>query len=133
MSKGKAKVKFIGGVLDGAVDDEFDTRAMTAQIMSYFGGVCVSDDEMRLDLDRKMPFSHTNWISHAYDVYKKKSKGKDGYFTYMFFKSITVHRCRALTQSQGRCMNEAGKNNLCPQHERMGKRVKLAPLSIFEK
>lgn len=115
MSKGKAKVKFIGGVLDGQSDDQFDTRLLFNSFQRFNGVWCE-------ELSGKMSIFKgetvgKNWISYSVDKYEKRSKSEDGYFTYIHTSTAVINRCKALTKLGSRCKHSAnGEDIYCSIH-----------------
>ncbi len=118
MAVGKAKVKFVGGCLDGQVYDSFDTRGMKKNI-SHFNGYWYrvnKDDQLQL---LKSDHIDDSWVNYSVDVYEKEPKGNDGYFTYRFKEKGMIDRCTALTKKGTLCRHYAVKDtDYCPAHRK---------------
>jgi hypothetical protein len=116
MTVGKAKVKFIGGCLDGEVYDSFDTRGMKQKLVQFNGyWYRVSkDDQYQLVKSDRIDQS---WRNYSVDVYEKEPKGNDGYFIYRFKEKNMIDRCTSLTQKGRLCSHIAIANTyFCPAH-----------------
>lgn len=117
MSQGKAKVKFIGGALDGQTDDQFDTRLLFDSFQRFNGLWCE-------ELHGKMSIFKgetvgKSWIYFSIDNYSKQPKSEDGYFTYIHTGTAVIHRCKATTKKEARCKHFVKEGfELCPTHLR---------------
>lgn len=117
MSQGKAKVKFIGGILDGQSDDQFDTRLLFDSFQRFNGIWCEElSGKMSIFKGEKLGES---WIYFSVDNYRKQPKSEDGYFTYLHTGTTVIHRCKAATKKGPRCQHFAKEGfELCPTHLR---------------
>jgi hypothetical protein len=116
MAVGKAKVKFVGGCLDGEVYDSFDTRGMKQKIIQFNGYWYRVSKDKQYQLVKSDRIDKS-WRNYSVDVYEKEPKGNDGYFTYRFKEKDMIDRCTALTQKGGLCSHIAIANtDFCPIH-----------------
>jgi hypothetical protein len=119
MAVGKAKVKFVGGCLDGQVYDSFDTRGMKKNI-SHFNGYWYRFNEDKQFQLIKSDRIDDSWRNFSVDIYEKEPKGNDGYFTYRFKEKDTINRCTALTSKGTLCLHRAVSNtDYCPAHRKL--------------
>jgi hypothetical protein len=117
MSQGKAKVKFIGGVLDGEIFEQFDTRSLIDSI-SQFNGTWCEELSGKISIFKGEKLGK-NWINFSVDKYDKHPKSEDGYFIYIRTGTTVVHRCKALTKKGLRCQHFSKEGfELCPTHLR---------------
>lgn len=115
MSQGKAKVKFIGGVLDGQSDDQFDTRLLFDSFQR-FNGIWCEELSGQISIFKGETVGK-HWINLSVDKYAKQPKSEDGYFSYIHTGTTVVHRCKALTKKGLRCQHFATEGfELCPTH-----------------
>jgi hypothetical protein len=131
MAAGKAKVRFIGGCLDGEHYDSFDTRDLKQQIVQFdgywFGSKGNSVQLMKGDQ------IGDNWLNYSVDVYEKEPKGKDGYFIYRCIGKDSINRCTALTKKGSLCGHVAKVNTeFCPAHTKSESDEKVESTAILD-
>ena len=115
MSKGKAKVKFVGGVLDGQTDGQFDTRLLFDSFQR-FNGIWCEELSGKISIFKGETVGK-NWINFSVDKYAKQPKSEDGYFVYIHTGTSVIHRCKAVTKKGTRCQHFAKEGyELCPTH-----------------
>jgi hypothetical protein len=115
MSKGKAKVKFIGGVLGGETDEQFDTRSLFDSLQRFNGIWCEEISGKVSILKGEIVGKH--WINFSVDKYDKQPKSEDGYFTYIHTGTSVIHRCKAMTKKGLRCQYFTREGfELCTTH-----------------
>ena len=118
MSKGKTKIKFMGGRLDGIIEEDVDTRTVTNQISVETKMWYRKNGEYvevmkggRLD---------NNWMSYAVENYVKGSKDNNGYIEYTYLEDAMVDRCTGITKTGKQCLNAQYKNfSVCRTHKKM--------------
>ena len=111
-------MKFIGGVLDDRLVDNFDARNATNELR------CESEMWFRMSPTGqsvelvKSGRRDANWIGYQVHVYKKIGKSPQGYFEYRLQREEVVERCAAKTKNGKRCKKERYKNEAyCETHK----------------
>lgn len=121
MRKGKAKVKFVGGVRDGEYFDEFDTRMMHDSVTVFSGVWAKKLRDGNVGLVRSEQYGN-EWIYYKNHRYLRNGKDNNGYFIYQFKEEVDNHRCEAVTQLGQQCKNIAteldGELSLCSVHRK---------------
>lgn len=118
MPRGKVKIKFVGGFLDGNFYDNVDSRVALNELHEASGSWYRKSDSgekveviMGGQLDR-------NWIGFLVHIYKKMGKGDDGYLQYKFVREKLVERCTAFTKTARQCMKSRFKDlQVCESHK----------------
>lgn len=127
MTKGVTSLTFHGGPNDGEVIDDVPgirvfplvSRPTGSGFAEVDGKVAVFTDAVTLP---------TNWFifKTAHYVKREEQAGGEGVH-YDFLDEMLVSRCRALTQKNGWCKNEAGPDErVCKTHARAAN-VELKP------
>lgn len=117
MPKGKVKIKFIGGFLDGTLEDNFDSRGATSEITLNTGVWYREDGENIQVIKGTKPDSQ--WLGIETHLYKKGSKDKTGYLEYDFVQSKFVKRCSTITKAGRQCMKSCYKElSVCETHKK---------------
>ena len=116
MPKGKVKVKFIGGVLDGEHDDNFRSILLSNSLVVASGYWFKKDNSVYSIMKGKI--CRDSWISYGTHKYEKHEKNIDGYYEYIFTGSDAVHRCTAKTKKGSQCKKPALKEiDTCATHK----------------
>ena len=118
MSKGKANIRFIGGRMDGIVEEGVNTRTVTNKI-SVDTGMWYRKNEKHVEI-MKGGRLDANWMCYAVEHYEKGLKDNNGYIEYKFIEDVMIDRCTATTKVGKQCMNAQYKNfSVCKTHKRM--------------
>ncbi len=118
MAKGKSKIRFIGGDLDGEFLDNFDNRSLSDEIHHHTGLWFRENEDGSAHAMKGGKLDHL-WHSYEIHIYKKGNKDKNSYFIYQFERSDIVDRCTAMTKSGTRCMKSRYKNlPVCETHNK---------------
>lgn len=119
MPKGKAKVKFVGGVWDGESFEEYDTRMMHDSVQVFSGIWAKKLPDGNIGLMKSKRFG-SDWLFFQNHQYKRNGKDDNGYFVYEFENEIDNHRCEAVTAHGQQCQNIAldfdGDTAFCTSH-----------------
>jgi len=119
MARGKTDVCYFGGILDGKVVLQEDTRSLFQKINVYHksfyaidhkGGQALLENELKAHL----------WDHRLTDVYEKmKSKKGVSGVAYKFSYTEIAFRCNAITKAGTRCKNEADLSRVCSIHNKL--------------
>lgn len=118
MPVGKAKIRYVGGFLDGRVFDAVDPRGLIETLIEPTGSWYkrVGDDVGVMKGGRF--WKDKDWLSYNAHIYTKGSKDNDGYFEYQFSGDVIINRCSADTKKGLRCLKVCYKElSVCETHK----------------
>lgn len=117
MPRGKIKVRFFGGTLDGQLFENIDSRFARDEMHQETGVWTRDADDGQIRImnggnrDR-------NWNTYTIDIYQKGTQDSSGAHQYTFERSETIERCTATTVAGHRCMKACYKAlSLCETHK----------------
>ena len=117
MPRGKATIRFIGGVLDGEIQEDVAAIYLTDKIRSFTGvWIRVLPDETAQVMKGGKPDSF--WQSYNEDVYEKQlERDNSNSIVYKFIEKQIVNRCKGTTKKGTRCLKPTKNDEAyCPQH-----------------
>ncbi|MGI9274180.1 MAG: hypothetical protein ACR2PT_04875 [Endozoicomonas sp.] len=116
MAKGRTKVRFKGGCLDGEFSDSVSARDVVKEVHQPTGGWFRKEgDQVQVMQGGRRD---RNWLSYQIHIYKKAGKDKNGYFEYRYDRSEMVERCGATTKAGTQCMKSCYRDlTLCETHK----------------
>lgn len=120
MPRGYTNVKFVGGPLDGHIEEMVIIKHLVKNYRVRSDKFFASEPNGGMSI-RSGKLS-SNWHSFSQDIYirQKKPKHSGGEFTiYLFDRNIIIERCQAITKQGTQCTRSAreGTNHCSDLHQ----------------
>ncbi len=118
MARGRTDVRYFGGIKDGELELQVNTRFMVERhsvFHSAFFAIDFKGNKALLEDDSKRNL----WDHHLVDVYQKlkPKKGVPG-MSYKFIQTEIRFRCNSMTKLGKRCKNESDSSRICTTHQK---------------
>ena len=124
MARGRTDVRYFGGIMNGKIEEQVNTRFMVDSHSVFHdsfyaidskGGQALLEDESKRHL----------WDHHLVDIYKKaKQTPNVSGMRYEFSHTEIRFRCNAINNNGKRCKNESNASRICLTHSKV-KELKL--------
>lgn len=116
MARGKTDVRYFGGILDGEIHLQINTRFMYEKISIRHESFYAIDSKGNQKL-LKDESKEGLWDHRLVDVYNKIETNKPG-ISYQFDHTEILFRCNAINKNGNRCKHECGLSRVCSTHNR---------------